>query len=42
MKTAIVCQDVYAYNMQAATSPLKSGTEIRDKIRDRNPGQARK
>ncbi len=26
MKAAIVCQDVYKYNMQAAISPLKSGT----------------
>ncbi len=26
MKAAIVCQDVYEYNIQATTFPLKSGT----------------
>ena len=26
MKAAIVCQDIYEYNMQKSNSPLKSGT----------------
>ncbi len=32
MKAAIVCQDVYEYNMQDFTSPLKSRTGRQTKI----------